>query len=53
MELNDLKPFQEGFKSAELGRRGAAGGNGKAAMELQGQWGPGTMQANTADKKGR
>jgi len=57
---NDLKafmatnPFQKGFLGtpAQLGAGSSAGmvANGKAAMELQGDWDPGTMTPLTANK---
>jgi raffinose/stachyose/melibiose transport system substrate-binding protein len=53
-ELVDKQPFQEGFLAAVWD--GAGGSAASTAVEdtamlLQGQWAPGTMQANTADKK--
>ncbi|MFE9439060.1 extracellular solute-binding protein [Streptomyces sp. NPDC006602] len=42
-ELVDLKPFQKGFLGAAYSSptgQAAAVGNGKAAMELMGQWAP-------------
>ncbi|MFB9252722.1 extracellular solute-binding protein [Sphaerisporangium melleum] len=42
-ELVDLQPFQKGFLGAGYGTsdgQAAAMGNGKAAMELMGQWAP-------------
>jgi raffinose/stachyose/melibiose transport system substrate-binding protein len=57
---NDLKsfmatnPFQTGFlgTAAQLGSGSSVGmvANGKAAMELQGDWDPGTMTPLTSDK---
>jgi raffinose/stachyose/melibiose transport system substrate-binding protein len=51
----DTKPFQAGFLGtpAQQGAGSSAGmvANGKAAMELQGTWEPGTMAALTSDKK--
>jgi raffinose/stachyose/melibiose transport system substrate-binding protein len=48
------KPFQPGFLGtpAQQGAGSSAGmvANGKAAMELQGDWEPGTMAALTKDK---
>ncbi|EWM17134.1 extracellular solute-binding protein [Kutzneria sp. 744] len=48
------KPFQEGFLGtpAQQGAGSSAGmvANGQAAMELQGDWEPGTMAALTEDK---
>jgi raffinose/stachyose/melibiose transport system substrate-binding protein len=58
---NDLKtfmatkPFQTGFLGtpAQVGAGSSAGlvANGKAAMELQGDWDPGVMSALTSNKK--
>jgi len=53
--LNDLialHPFQAGFLGATYGDEATAMGNGKAAMELMGQWAPSVEQANSTDKKG-
>ena len=53
-ELVDKQPFQEGFLAAVWdGAGGSAASTAveDSAMLLQGQWAPGTMQANTADKK--
>jgi raffinose/stachyose/melibiose transport system substrate-binding protein len=51
----DTKPFQAGFLGtpAQQGAGSSAGmvANGKAAMELQGTWEPGTMAPLTSDKK--
>lgn len=49
-ELVDLQPFQNGFLGAGYGDadgQGAAMGNGKAAMELMGQWAP-TVQKDAS-----
>jgi len=47
-------PFEPGFLgiAAQVGAGSSAGmlGNGKAAMELQGDWEPGTVQPLTSDK---
>jgi raffinose/stachyose/melibiose transport system substrate-binding protein len=51
-ELVALQPFQEGFLGAVHDDMQAAFGNGKAAMELSGQWAPTTQAANSADQKG-
>ena len=51
-ELNALKPFQDGFLSAVYNDEGAAMGNGKAAMELMGQWAPVVEKDNSATKEG-
>jgi raffinose/stachyose/melibiose transport system substrate-binding protein len=52
--LIDKEPFQEGFLAAQWDGAGGSAATmavEKAAMLLQGQWAPGTMQANTADQK--
>ena len=51
-ELVALQPFQDGFLTAIHDDMQATFGNGKAAMELSGQWAPSTEAANSADKKG-
>jgi raffinose/stachyose/melibiose transport system substrate-binding protein len=51
-ELVALEPFQEGFLGAIHDDMQATFGNGKAAMELSGQWAPSVQAANSADKKG-
>ena len=40
LALNALNPYQDGFKGATYDDEAAAVGNGKAAMELMGQWAP-------------
>lgn len=50
----DKEPFQEGFLAAVWDGAGGSAATvavEKAAMLLQGQWAPGTMQANTADQQ--
>jgi raffinose/stachyose/melibiose transport system substrate-binding protein len=54
-ELVDLAPFQTGFLGAGYGNpdgQAAAVGNGKAAMELMGQWSPTVQKDASASKKG-
>jgi raffinose/stachyose/melibiose transport system substrate-binding protein len=51
-ELVALKPFQDGFLGATWGDEATLIGNGKAAMDLMGQWAPGAFADNSADKKG-
>jgi raffinose/stachyose/melibiose transport system substrate-binding protein len=54
-KLIDLAPFQEGFLAAPwdgAGGQAATMATGKAAMQLMGQWAPGTMNANSSDGKG-
>ena len=50
--LIDMQPFQEGFLGATHDEMQATFGNGKAAMELGGQWSPSVEAANSADLKG-
>jgi raffinose/stachyose/melibiose transport system substrate-binding protein len=51
-ELLALDPFQKGFLGAAYGDEQALMGNGKAAMELMGQWAPGADAGSSTDKKG-
>jgi raffinose/stachyose/melibiose transport system substrate-binding protein len=51
-ELLALEPFQDGFLGATYGDEATAMGNGKAAMDLMGQWAPAVEKDNSADKKG-
>jgi raffinose/stachyose/melibiose transport system substrate-binding protein len=50
--LNALAPYQAGYKSAVYNDEAAAVGNGKAAMELMGQWAPSVQKDQSADKQG-
>jgi raffinose/stachyose/melibiose transport system substrate-binding protein len=53
--LIDMQPFQDGFLAAPwdgAGGEAATIGNGRAAMDLMGQWAPSTFAANTKDGKG-
>jgi raffinose/stachyose/melibiose transport system substrate-binding protein len=52
LELAALQPFQDGFLGATWGDEATLMGNGKAAMDLMGQWAPGTFNDNSPDKKG-
>ena len=52
LKLNALDPYQAGYKSADYNAEAAAVGNGKAAMELMGQWAPSVQMDQSADKKG-
>jgi raffinose/stachyose/melibiose transport system substrate-binding protein len=52
VKLNALHPYQDGYKSADYNAEAAAVGNGKAAMELMGQWAPSVQMDQSADKKG-
>ena len=51
-DLMALQPFQAGYLSATHDMMQATFGNGKAAMELSGQWAPSVESANAVDKKG-
>jgi raffinose/stachyose/melibiose transport system substrate-binding protein len=54
-ELIDLQPFQKGFLAAEFGTpdgQAAAMGNGKAGMELMGQWAPAVEKEWSTNKQG-
>lgn len=51
--LIDLAPFQEGFLAGGYNRDQASTmGNGKAAMELMGQWAPGVQVAESESQTG-
>ncbi len=51
-DLIDLQPFQAGFLGQTHDEMQGTFGNGKAAMELSGQWAPGSESGQAADKKG-
>ena len=51
-QLIDLQPFQAGFLGMSHDQMQGTFGNGKAAMELSGQWAPGSEAGQAADKKG-
>ena len=54
-QLIALSPFQEGFGAAPwdgAGSSAASMASGKGAIQLMGQWLPGTVAANSADKQG-
>lgn len=51
-ELIALQPFQDGFLGATYGDQATLIGNGKAAMELMGQWAPSVQKDNSPDKQG-
>lgn len=51
-ELAVLEPFQDGFLAATYGDEATAVGNGKAAMELMGQWAPAVQRDNSESKEG-
>jgi raffinose/stachyose/melibiose transport system substrate-binding protein len=50
--LNALNPYQAGYKSATYNDEAASVGNGKAAMELMGQWAPSVQKDQSANKQG-
>jgi raffinose/stachyose/melibiose transport system substrate-binding protein len=50
--LNALDPYQKGYASAVYNDEAAAVGNGKAAMELMGQWAPSVQKDQSANKTG-
>jgi raffinose/stachyose/melibiose transport system substrate-binding protein len=50
--LNALDPYQAGYKSATYPNEAASVGNGKAAMELMGQWAPAVQKDQSANKQG-
>lgn len=52
MKLIELDPFQDGYLGATHDEMQATFGNGKAAMELSGQWAPSVQKANSADQEG-
>jgi raffinose/stachyose/melibiose transport system substrate-binding protein len=54
-KLIDMKPFQPGYLAAPwdgAGGEAATMANGRAAMDLMGQWAPFTFDANAKKKKG-
>ena len=51
-QVVDMKPFPEGFLGLDYNHAAGIMGDGKAAMELMGQWSPGAQQGNSADGKG-
>jgi raffinose/stachyose/melibiose transport system substrate-binding protein len=52
LALNALDPYQKGFASADYNSEAASVGNGKAAMELMGQWAPSVQKDQSTGKKG-
>ncbi|MFQ3535122.1 MAG: extracellular solute-binding protein [Aggregatilineales bacterium] len=50
-ELIDLEPFIDGFLGLGYGDQAAAMGDGRAAMELMGQWAP-SVQASSSQSGG-
>ncbi|HVU13841.1 MAG TPA: extracellular solute-binding protein [Phototrophicaceae bacterium] len=51
-QLIDLQPFQDGFLGMNHNDSEGVFGNGKAAMELQGQWGESAQAQYSTDGKG-
>jgi raffinose/stachyose/melibiose transport system substrate-binding protein len=51
-ELVDLKPFANGFLGLTYNDQSNAMGDGKAAMELMGQWAPSTEKDQSSNKTG-
>jgi len=52
LALNALDPYQPGYRGMTYPQEAATVGNGKAAMELMGQWAPSVQKDQSADKKG-
>jgi len=52
LKLVALNPFQAGYKSADYNAEAASVGNGKAAMEVMGQWAPSVQNDQSTSKKG-
>jgi raffinose/stachyose/melibiose transport system substrate-binding protein len=52
LALNALDPYQKGFASADYNSEAASVGNGKAAMELMGQWAPSVQKDQSVGKVG-
>jgi len=50
--LIDLEPFQDGFLGQTHDEMQGYFGNGNAAMELSGQWAPGSQKGQSKDQKG-
>ncbi|NJM41123.1 MAG: hypothetical protein HC853_10280, partial [Anaerolineae bacterium] len=50
-ELVDLQPFPKGFETLDFDQHSAIMGNGEAAMELMGQWGPATKKTRAPTRK--
>jgi raffinose/stachyose/melibiose transport system substrate-binding protein len=51
-KLIDMDPFQDSFLAATYPQMAGTMGNGKAAMELMGQWAPGVEKDNSESKEG-
>ena len=52
LALNALDPYQKGYASADYNSEAASVGNGKAAMELMGQWAPSVQKDQSVGKVG-
>jgi len=52
LELVDANAYQDGFLGATWGDVATIMGNGEAAMNCMGQWGPGSYRENSADGTG-
>src|SRR6476469_9115388 len=52
LALNALDPYQKGYASADYNSEAASVGNGKAAMELMGQWAPSVQKDQSIGKVG-
>ncbi len=52
LELVDLNAFQDGFLGATWNDEATLMGNGEAAMDLMGQWAPGSFSDNSASGEG-
>lgn len=50
--LIDLQPFQDGYLGQTHDEMQGTFGNGKAAMELSGQWAPGSQKGQSKDQQG-
>jgi len=51
-QLIDLQPFQDGFLGSTFPDESALMGNGKAAIEIMGQWAPSAEATAATNKKG-
>lgn len=51
-QLVEMEPFPEGYLGLGYGDAAGIFGNGEAAMELMGQWGPGVQAGNSASGEG-
>lgn len=52
LELVAMDAFQDGFLASTWGDEATLMGNGEAAMDLMGQWAPGSFRENSADGTG-